>query len=182
MHKTYKTYKTYKMMIGASCNTPWVCFSAVWFGSGAQSYHWVMQRAELPRGNAAHTAPPFTVHIRTHPYLSVPTAPPAAALQTAAAIQNLSAQNYRRGMLRAKLPQGNAWQLDSNGGMQSAHGVTLQSDLSDLSDKDGGARLRPGGLRRGKSCDTPWVCFAAVCFGSSDKLPPGYAARRVTAG
>ena len=34
MHKTYKTYKTYKMMIGASCDTPWVCFSAVWFGSG----------------------------------------------------------------------------------------------------------------------------------------------------
>jgi len=25
LHKTYKTYKTYKMMMGAPCDTPWVC-------------------------------------------------------------------------------------------------------------------------------------------------------------
>ena len=34
MHKTYKTYKTYTMMMGASCDTPWVCGAAVWFGPG----------------------------------------------------------------------------------------------------------------------------------------------------
>ena len=33
-HETYKTYKTYKMMMGASCDTPWVCSAAVWLGSG----------------------------------------------------------------------------------------------------------------------------------------------------
>ena len=35
----------------------------------------------------------------------------------------------------------------------------------------GGARLRPDGLRRGKSCDTPGVCFSAVWYGSGEKLP-----------
>ena len=34
LHKTYKTYKTYAMMMGASCDTPWVCSAAVWNGSG----------------------------------------------------------------------------------------------------------------------------------------------------
>ena len=71
-----------------------------------------------------------------------------------------------------KLPQGNAGQLDGNGGYAVCGGVTL---LSDLSDKDGGARLRPGGLRRGKSRYTPWICFATVCLGLSKDLPPGNA-------
>ena len=39
--------------------------------------------------------------------------------------------------------------------------------------QDGGARLRPDGLRRGKSCDTPLVCFAAVWFGAGEELPLG---------
>ena len=39
----------------------------------------------------------------------------------------------------------------------------------------GCARLRPDGLRRGKSCDTPWVCNAAVWCGAGAELPQGYA-------
>jgi len=54
----------------------------------AQSYRRVIQRAEFPQGNAAHTAPPFSVPIRTHPYLSVPTAPPTAVQQISAVIQS----------------------------------------------------------------------------------------------
>ena len=86
------------MMMGASCDTPMVCCAAVRYGSGA----------DLPQGNAAHTAHQFSVPLRTYPYLSVPTAPPAAAQQTAAAMQNLIAKNYRRVMPLADLPQGNA--------------------------------------------------------------------------
>ena len=40
------------------------------------------------------------------------------------------------------------------------------SDLSDLSDK------------MGAPCDTPWVCSAAVWFGSVVDLPQGYAGQR----
>ena len=46
MHKTYKTYKTYAMMMGASCDTLWVCGAAVWNGSGE----------DVPQGYAVITA------------------------------------------------------------------------------------------------------------------------------
>ena len=39
----------------------------------------------------------------------------------------------------------------------------------------GEVRLRPDGLRRGKPCDTPRVCGAAVWFGSGEGVPQGYA-------
>ena len=38
LHKTYKTYKTYKMMMGAPCDTPWVCLP-----------QWGMTRAKIYR-------------------------------------------------------------------------------------------------------------------------------------
>ena len=73
----------------------------------AQSYRRVIQRAEFPQGNAAHTAPQIKTQYSQYSQYSQ-SAPPAAAQQTAAAIQNLSTQNYRRVMQRADLPQGSA--------------------------------------------------------------------------
>ena len=80
---------------GASRYTPWVCFAAVWFGSGK----------DLPQGNAAHTAPQIKTQYSQYSQYSQ-SAPPAAALQTAAAIQNLSAKNYRRGNAPRRLSAG----------------------------------------------------------------------------
>ena len=76
--------------------------AAVWFGSGK----------DLPQGNAAHTAPQIKTQYSQYSQYSQ-SAPPAAALQTAAAIQNLIAKNYRRLLPRADSPQGNATQKNS---------------------------------------------------------------------
>ena len=57
-----------------------------------------------------------------------------------------------------ELPMGYARQLDGNGGMRKRGGVTLKSDLSDLSDKMGASRYTPRVclpqfvLARAKSC------------------------------
>ena len=54
-------------------------------------------------------------------------------------------------------------------GVQAAHGVTLANGPGGPDGPNGqdwGARLRPDGLRRGKPCETPWVCVVAVWFGA----------------
>ena len=51
--------------------------------------------------------------------------------------------------------------------------MTLESDLSDKSDVSD---------KMGASRYTPWVCCAAVWFGSGDDVPQGYATGRCTAG
>ena len=65
-----------------------------------------------------------------------------------------------------KLPLRYARLLDGCGGMLVAHGVTLKSDLSDLSDPSD---------KMGASRYTPRVCGTAVWFGSGEELPLGYA-------
>ena len=64
-------------------------------------------------------------------------------------------------MQRADLPRGYARQLDGNGGVRVAWAwrlrLTCLTSLTSLT--RGRARLRPDGLRRGKPCDTPWVCL-----------------------
>ena len=76
-------------------------------------------------------------------------------------------------MQRADLPQGNARQLDGNGGMLSAVAWRLLMDLvdlMDLMDKMGAPR------------DNSRVCSAAVWNGSAAELPRGYATVSFTAG
>ena len=36
MHENYEIYEIYERGMGASRYTPWVCFSAVWNGSGEE--------------------------------------------------------------------------------------------------------------------------------------------------
>ena len=40
MHKTYKTYKTYKIMMGAPCDTQWVCLCRCLVWLGGKIYRW----------------------------------------------------------------------------------------------------------------------------------------------
>ena len=61
--------------------------------------------------------------------------------------------------------------FDGDGGMRVAHGVTLKSDLSDLSDKKGASRYTPrvcgalGGVARGEDVPLSSACLmaAGVC-------------------
>ena len=102
--------------------------AAVWFGSGKQIYRRVMRR--IRRTNS----PYLSVPIRTYPYLSVPTAPPGAAQQTAAAMQNLIAKNYRRVMPLADLPQGNAANFDTRSCLPKPWGRRCQSKCAENSE------------------------------------------------
>ena len=72
---------------------------------------------ELPMGNAAHTAPPNQNSVFT--VFTVSAARRSTANRRCHAEFECK-KNYRRVRQRAKLPLGNAWQLDGNGGMQSA--------------------------------------------------------------
>ena len=86
------------MMMGASCYPPRVCLPLS-----------VLARAqELPQGNYCSSAPQIKTQHSQHSQYSQysQSAPPAAAQPTAAAMQNLSAQNYRRLLPRADLPPG----------------------------------------------------------------------------
>ena len=66
---------------------------------------------------------------------------------------------------RADLPQGNAGQLDGNGGMRVAWAWRLHGNFWDF--------LGIFGRVIGAPCDTPWVCGAAVWNSSGEDLPLG---------
>ena len=58
-------------------------------------------------------------------------------------------------------------QLDGNGGMRVAGAWRLHGNFWDF--------LGIFGMVIGAPCDTPWVCGAAVWFGSGANVPVGYA-------
>ena len=78
------------------------------------------------------------------------------------------------GLARAKLYRwGSAGFFYGNGGMPSTGAWRLlmdQVDLMDQMDKMGASRY------------TPWVCCAAVWFGSGEELPQGLEGNLMTAG
>ena len=101
---------------------------------------------ELPMGNVTHTAPQIKTQYSQYSQYSQ-SAPPGAAQQTAAAMQNLSAKKITAGVCCAQsYRRGNAGQLDDNGGLL----VCARRDacirlirLIRPIKYDGGARLRP---------------------------------------
>ena len=68
------------------------------------------------------------------------------------------------------MPVRYAGQRDGNGGMRGAGAWRLHGNFWDF--------LGIFGRVIGAPCDTPWVCSAAVWFGSVVDLPQGYAGQR----